>query len=213
MSAASRPDTYFEDSRSSLARWGPMTQGQDDGQTVPGDQAELDVRIAKFGVLVGDDAVREQGDHQAQPGGRPVDLGDDRLFDLQHRMHKVPAPSMDPMVGCRTETGDVGTAAKAVTRSGQHDHLRGGLEIGPGQHRHELDHHGRLHGVEPFRTVERHRAHPASVLHENGLCFIGGHLFEASSRGGRSSRGSPSTCSASVLRWISDVPARMVQAR
>ena len=181
---------------------------QEPGGTRFGHDAATGERQTEPGGIGGDADVCREDHRDADPHGRSVDSGNDRLVRGEDAKGELAAHVASPTAE-RLEPGAVGVVAAGPYR-----------QVGTG--REELagpcDHHG-AHAVVAVGECERgeqlveHRVGdrvagrgPVDGDHHHAIVSFDAKLVEVVGHG-RCSRGRPRTFSPRMLRWTSEVPA------
>ena len=132
-----------------------------------GNDAELDLRLAEFGVVGGDDEIALHGQLAAAAERKARHRGDDRLA-RRRRLMPVRAKIAEEGLG-KILVGhffDVGAGGKCLVRSGD-DHAADicvGLECSDGLA--ELAHQRAVERIERLRAIEPNEADPAARFDE-----------------------------------------------
>ena len=138
MAAASSARNVRLDSSRSLARVRPDQAWQQPRQPVLGREVELAVGGGELGALGGEAQIAVAGQHQAHPGGRSVDGGDDRFGQPEVEGEVVIELRRDPVARPGQVVGRAGVVAASVDVARQGLGVRTGAEPPPftGHHHH-----------------------------------------------------------------------------
>ena len=121
----------------------------------PGNDAELDLRLAELRRVGGEDEIAHHRD-LASPAEREAgDRGDNGLARLRHIL-----PPRDEVAEERLGEGlvlhflDVGAGGERLLRAGQHNRADGGIGLEGFERGVKVFHQGRRQGVQDLRPVE-----------------------------------------------------------
>jgi hypothetical protein len=145
---------------------GPDDEWENDGNSISGCRSQSDVWITQHGIFGSHNEVTEQRYREPETHGGAVHHGHDGLLDLEHAIDKVPASSVDAMVGSGSEGLDIASRSESSTRPGEDDRLGVRVEVLFMEDVHELEQRRRVEGVQTVRTIERKSADFAIMTDE-----------------------------------------------